>query len=136
MPISTEEKYDCNFKLKFSFWGEPELTYVWRKVNTESIRFGQNFLENPIPFLADAANLLVSLEINNPEDDVPAGAAMTTGLEAATERGGALDHEHVLLVAVLDDVGGGEQAQRLFHMTCQHSWWTFYFQCLNTDKLW
>ena len=49
-------------------------------------------------------HLTVRLELHNPEDDVPARAAVTEGLEAAAETGRALDHEHILVSRILNDL--------------------------------
>ena len=46
-------------------------------------------------------DLLVSFEVEDPEDDVPAGAAVLQRLDAGADVGGTLHHEHVLLLGVL-----------------------------------
>ena len=50
-------------------------------------------------------NLLVSFEVEDPEYDVPAGAAVLQRLDAGADVGGTLHHEHVLLLGVLRHQG-------------------------------
>ena len=49
-------------------------------------------------------HLTIRLELHNPEDDVSARAAVTEGLEAAAETGRALDHEHILVSRILNNL--------------------------------
>ena len=76
------------------------LTNIWREVYTEPVSLSKNLLENSIPLFADASHLKVNqiyssvlsrlhlslgLDVDDPEDDVPASAAVTAGHEAAAE---------------------------------------------------
>ena len=104
----------------------PLPTNIRRKVNAESVCLCEDLLENPIPFLADAPNLPVRLELHNPEDNVSAGTTMTEGSAAATEACWALHHIDILVLAVLDDVAWLEDAEGLLHLASRLSWGTLY----------
>ena len=66
-------------------------------------------------------DLLVSFEVEDPKDDVPAGAAVLQRLDAGADVGGTLHHEHVLLLGVLRQQSAAENILEYFNFQSHQS---------------